>query len=110
MLKSIQEYAYAESNYYESSTEKDFYPHRAIIDEKFCYIWNSYVILFKGEKKFMQSWMYIIDSSLNDNNPRFLTKINSIVNKPVEEFYDLEKDPGCWNKLAKDEQLAYKIQ
>ena len=30
-------------------------------------------------------------------------RIEFMKHRPVEELYDLTKDPGCWNNLADDE-------
>jgi hypothetical protein len=31
-----------------------------------------------------------------------LAKIEAIIDKPVEELFDLANDPGCWDNLAQD--------
>jgi N-sulfoglucosamine sulfohydrolase len=98
--RSAREYAYTASNYFHQPTPEQFLPQRAIIDKAFCYIWNSYVIRSSGEQRFMRSWMDVVQPCLNGEHPELSEKINAIVDKPVEELFDLEADPGCWNNLA----------
>ncbi len=45
--------------------QEQFFPHRAIIDESFCYIFNSYVVRSKGIKKKASGWMDVVNSSLS---------------------------------------------
>ena len=107
--RTNREYAYAASNYFNQSAPEHFYPHRAIIDRESCYIWNSYVLRSEGKKSFFGHWMDIIQSSLDDD-PEFARKVDQIIHKPVEEFYDLANDPGCWNNLAQDPDYTEKIK
>lgn len=96
-----REYAYAATNYFLKPIEEDYYPHRAIIDMNYCYIWNSYVLQPNGNRKFPNYWMDVVESSLDGSHPELSEKINNLLYKPVEELYDLSVDPGCWNNLAK---------
>jgi N-sulfoglucosamine sulfohydrolase len=41
--KTEREYAYASFNYWSQSDEKNHYPHRVIINDNYCYIWNAFV-------------------------------------------------------------------
>jgi len=95
-----RQYAYAASNYYNQSIPENFFPHRAIIDREYCYIWNSYVIRFKGEKKFSRGYFDVIETCFNEDYPEVFRKYSVFLDRPVEELYDLAKDPGCWHNLA----------
>jgi N-sulfoglucosamine sulfohydrolase len=95
-----REYAYAAQNYFIKPVEEDFYPHRAIIDTGFCYIWNSYILQPNGDRKYPNHWLDVVESSLDGSHPGLSEKINNLHYKPVEELYDLSVDPGCWKNLA----------
>jgi N-sulfoglucosamine sulfohydrolase len=107
--RTEREYAYAASNYFNNSTQEHYFPHRAIIDREFCYIWNAYVIRPELKKPFFGGWMDIVRTSM-DVDPEFARKADQIINKPAEEFFDLVNDPGCWNNLARDPAYAEKIK
>lgn len=104
--KTKREYAYAASNYFGNSTPEQFEPQRAIIDREFCYIWNSYVIRSGGKQKFQRSWIDVVEPCLNEEHPELSAKIISIIEKDVEELFDLKEDPGCWNNLAEQPEYA----
>ncbi len=94
-------YAYASSNYRSNSTQKEFFPHRAIIDASYCYIFNSYVVRSGGTKAKHSGWMDVVNSSLSKSE-KLKNKIDYMVFRAPEELYDLKDDPGCWNNLALD--------
>jgi arylsulfatase A-like enzyme len=98
--RSPREYAYAASNYFHQPTPEQFLPHRAIIDTAYCYIWNSYVIRSGGKQRFQRSWMDVVQPCLDGRHPDLSRKVGSIIDKPVEELFDLTADPGCWQNLA----------
>jgi uncharacterized sulfatase len=102
-------YAYASSNYRSSSTQKEFFPHRAIIDESYCYIFNSYVVRSDGKKAKHSGWMDVVNSSLSKSE-KLKNKIDYMVYRDPEELYDLKKDPGCWENLAQQADYAGKLQ
>lgn len=96
----FRDYAYAASTYFADSTPDHFMPHRAILDRDYCYIWNSYVIRTNGGKKFPRNHIGVVAPYNNAEHPEVKGKIDRILNKPVEELYDLNRDPGCWTNLA----------
>ncbi len=103
-----REYAYASSNYKSNSTQEEFFPHRAIIDESFCYIFNSYVVRSKGKKKKASGWMDVVNSIL-PKSEKLKHKIEYMEYRAPEELFDLKKDPGCWDNLANDPEYAEKL-
>jgi N-sulfoglucosamine sulfohydrolase len=106
--RSDRDYAFTSFDYWDSSEEKDFYPQRSIINKDYCYIWNSYVQRFSGEKTMPSPWFGVVQSSVNENAQ--LTEWTERLRKrPVEEFYDLKKDPGCWNNLINDDKYQDQI-
>ncbi|QGY45630.1 sulfatase-like hydrolase/transferase [Maribellus comscasis] len=107
--KTDREYAFTSFDYWGDSKEKDFYPQRSIINKEFCYIWNPYVERFKGEKRIPLNWVDVIASSISENL-KLAARTEFLRKRPVEEFYDLSNDPGCWNNLINDEQYADKIK
>jgi N-sulfoglucosamine sulfohydrolase len=104
-----REYAYASSNYRSSSTPEEFFPHRAIIDESFCYIFNSYVVRSDGKKKKGSGWMDVVNSSLSKSK-KLKNKIEYMEYRAPEELFDLKKDPGCWNNLAQNPGYSKRIK
>jgi N-sulfoglucosamine sulfohydrolase len=99
--KTARDYAYAAFNYNHESSEKDFFPHRAIINETYCYIWNSFVVRSGGTKQRGNGWMDVVNSCL-DKSEKLKRKMVFMEERPAEEFYDLTKDPGCWDNLIND--------
>ncbi|MFV0267183.1 MAG: sulfatase [Draconibacterium sp.] len=104
-----REYAYASSNYRSSCTPEEFFPHRAIIDESFCYIFNSYVVRSEGKKAKYSGWMDVVNSSLSKSE-KLKNKIDYMVYRAPEELYDLKEDPGCWHNLAKNTDYEDKLK
>jgi N-sulfoglucosamine sulfohydrolase len=104
-----REYAYASSNYRSSSTPEEFFPHRAIIDESYCYIFNSYVVRSDGKKAKSNGWMDVVNSSLSKSE-KLKNKIDFMVYRTPEELYDLQEDPGCWNNLAYNPDYASEMK
>lgn len=104
-----REYAYASSNYRSSCTEEQFFPHRAIIDESFCYIFNSYVVRSEGKKKKGSGWMDVVNSSL-PKSEKLKKKIEYMEFRAPEELFDLKEDPGCWNNLSEHPDYAEKLK
>jgi N-sulfoglucosamine sulfohydrolase len=104
-----REYAYASSNYYANSKPEWFFPHRAIIDKSFCYIFNSYVVRSEGKKAKINEWMEVVNLSLSKSE-KLKKKIDYMVYRAPEELFDLKKDPGCWDNLASDPEYAEKLR
>jgi len=107
--KTERDYAYAAFNYESRSTEDRFYPQRAIINESYLYIWNSHVERSGGSKqKDIRYWHDVVKSSLA-NSEKLKKKIELLRNRPNEEFFDLRKDPGCWNNLINNNAYSEQI-
>lgn len=106
--KTDRTYALTTFDYWFDSKDKHFYPQRSIIDSRFCYIWNSYVQRSGGKKVVPMFWNEVLQSSIGKDR-RPAERIEFLKNRPVEEFYDLSKDPGCWNNLINDEQYQKQI-
>ena len=107
--KTERAYAYAAFNYESNSTEERFFPQRAIIDESYLYIWNSHVERSGGSKqKDIRYWHDVVNSSLASSE-KLKKKIETLRNRPNEEFFDLREDPGCWDNLINNETYAEQI-
>jgi N-sulfoglucosamine sulfohydrolase len=105
--RTDRRHAYAAFNYYGNSVKEQFFPQRAIIDGDFCYIWNAYVTQPGGDRPFLENgWRGIVSDYLDENHPRLVAKVNSIVHKAPEELFDLRTDPGCWDNLVDDPDHA----
>jgi len=106
--KTDRDYAYSAFNYKHESSEKEFFPHRAIINETYCYIWNSFVVRSGGTKQMGNGWMDVVNSSL-DKSENLKRKMVFMKERPPEEFYDLTKDPGCWDNLINNKDYQEQI-
>ena len=109
-----RKYAYASSNNKSSDYPEWSFPHRAIIDESYCYIFNSYVVRTDGKKKKaslhdLNGWMGVVNTSLTKSE-KLKNKIDFMSYRTPEELYDLKEDPGCWNNLAQQAEYAGKIK
>jgi len=107
--QTVRDYAYAAFNYKSQSTEEQFFPHRVIINESFCYIWNSFVVRSDGIKQKPNGWMDVVSSSL-DKSEKLKSKIDHMSDRPPEEFYDLGKDPGCWDNLINNKGCQEQVK
>ena len=107
--KTDREYAYAAFNYQNKSTEDRFFPQRAIINESYLYIWNAHVERSGGSKQKDTRWWHDVVNSSLDKSEKLKKKIESLRNRPNEEFFDLIKDPGCWNNLINDKAYGEQI-
>jgi N-sulfoglucosamine sulfohydrolase len=104
-----REYALTTFDYWSDSTDEHFYPQRSIINKEFCYIWNSYVQRSDGQKVVPMYWNDVAQSSLGKSR-KLADRIKFLKNRPVEEFYDLSKDPGCWNNLIDDKSYREQVR
>ena len=50
----------------------------------------------------------MVNSSLAKSE-KLKKKIESLRNRPNEEFFDLSKDPGCWNNLINNNAYIEQI-
>lgn len=106
---SDRDFALTTFDYWFDSSDKHFYPQRSIINRQFCYIWNSYVQRSDGQKVVPMYWNDVVQTSLGKNQT-LAKRIEFLKHRPVEEFYDLTKDPGCWNNLIHDENYQAQIR
>lgn len=107
--KTERDYAYAAFNYENKSTEDRYFPQRAIINESYLYIWNSHVERSGGSKqKDIRWWHDVVNASL-DKSEKLKKKVESLRNRPNEEFFDLSKDSGCWDNLINDNAYSEQI-
>lgn len=95
-------------DYWGDSTEAHFYPQRSIINGDYCYIWNSYVQRYDRKKVVPMPWNDVVEPSMK-HSQKLVERIAAFKARPVEEFYDLSKDPGCWNNLIDDEAYREKV-
>jgi len=103
-----REYALTTFDYWGDSTPKQFYPQRSIINKEFCYIWNGYVRISNGEKVVPMPWNDVVQAG-NENDSKLAARLAYYMDRPVEEFYDLSKDPGCWNNLINDPDYKERV-
>lgn len=106
--KTDRDYALTTFDYWGDSKEEQFYPQRSIVNKEFCYIWNSYVQRSHGKKVVPMPWNSIVQSSV-DKDQRLARRMGFLKKRPVEEFYDLSKDPGCWNNLIHHKEYQEEI-
>lgn len=106
--KTDRNYALTSFDYWGDSEEMHFYPQRSIVNKEYCYIWNSYIQRYDGEKVMPMPWNNIVQSSV-DEDKRLATRMGVLKKRPVEEFYDLSKDPGCWNNLIHDKEYQEQV-
>ncbi|HKK17656.1 MAG TPA: sulfatase [Opitutales bacterium] len=103
-----RDYALTTFDYWGDSEEAHFYPQRSIINGQYCYIWNAYVQRSNGTKVVPMFWNDVLLSG-NGKNKIAEERIAYFKNRPVEEFFDLSKDPGCWNNLIDDKNYQEEI-
>ena len=53
-------------------------------------------------------WNDVVESGIREDR-KLAERIAFLKERPVEEFYDLRKDPGCWNNLIGDEDYQKQI-
>jgi N-sulfoglucosamine sulfohydrolase len=106
--RTDRRYALTTFDYWSDSKDKYFYPQRSVINGEFCYIWNSYVQRFDGEKVVPMPWNDVVQSGI-DQDRKLAERIEFLKKRPVEEFYDLSRDPGCWNNLIHDRNYRKQI-
>ena len=96
-------------DYWNDSTEKHHYPQRSIVDRDYCYIWNAYVQRYGEQKVVPMPWNDVIQP-VPGRDEVIEERIAYYMNRPVEEFFDLKKDPGCWNNLIDDPAYQEEIE
>ncbi len=103
-----REYALTSFDYWNDSKADQFFPMRSIINKDFCYIWNGYVQMSGGKKTLPMPWNQVVREGI-ENSEKLAERIAFMRKRPVEEFYDLSKDPGCWNNLINDKDYRKQI-
>jgi hypothetical protein len=69
---------------------------------------DTFVQLSDGNKQKGNGWTDVVSSSLSKSE-KLKLKMDFMRNRPIEEFYDLTEDPGCWDNLINDKSYHDKI-
>jgi N-sulfoglucosamine sulfohydrolase len=94
---------------------EQYRPSRALNNTQFCYIWNGWS---DGEAKLPRTMGGSVTKMLKKNAkaqqdtryPNYAEKAKFLRFKVSEELYDIRKDPGCRNNLAKDPEMAVELK
>ena len=86
---------------------EQYRPSRALNTTKYSYVWNGWA---DGEAKLPKEMggnvsrllVKFAENQQDKNYPNYKEKAKFLKYKTMEEFYDVEKDPGCRNNLAKN--------
>jgi N-sulfoglucosamine sulfohydrolase len=74
-----------------------YYPMRAMIGKRYVYIWNTW---HDGEKQVPVTMGRVSKPVMfMEEHPDFKGRADFYRYRVPHEFYDIEKDPGCWNNL-----------
>jgi len=92
----------------------EYYPMRAMIDQKYVYIWNAWS---GGDNQLpasqtMANWepnIGIIGKNAKVT-PKLAERIRFYRYRVPEEFYDIQDDPGCWENLIAAPEHQVRIQ
>jgi len=103
---------YAAFNYYSQPNWQNFYPVRVMTGRRYTYIWNSYTQKENPHRRFILSNHPLIKlmEKRSVEHPRLGKRAEALKHRPPEEFYDIQKDPGCWNNLIKSERHKDQIE
>ena len=107
-----RESTYAAFNYYGDSDQKSFYPVRVMTGRKYLYLWNSYTQKANPHSNFHGSNHELIRlmERLAKTHPELGRRAATFKHRPAEEFYDIEKDPGCWSNLVERPEYKSEIE
>jgi len=105
-----RDYVFTSYNYALPSVQT--FPMRAVQSKEFLYIYNSWPGEYNIEPKYPLRYDGVIDpltglcwKSMKEaaaRNPALAERVNFIINRAPEEFYDLRKDPYCLDNLVDD--------
>jgi N-sulfoglucosamine sulfohydrolase len=94
-----REAVYAAFNYFDDSTPEQYFSVRASIDRRYLYIFNAYTLLDGPPKPFYGSTHEVLEAMRRSGDPKLIRRAEDYAHRPLEELYDLEQDPGCWENL-----------
>lgn len=104
--------AYMAFNWLDNASEEQAHPMRAITSSKYLYIWNAFATRREQIHPHMESGNPVIAylAKHGKDDPRFARRAHEYVHRPVQEFFDLTKDPGCWDNLIDDSSYRDHIE
>ncbi|MHC4443754.1 MAG: sulfatase family protein [Planctomycetota bacterium] len=107
-----RESVYAAFNYYSQPDWQNFYPVRVMTSKRYTYIWNSYTQKENPHRRFILSNHPLIKlmERHSEEYPRLGQRAEALKHRPPEEFYDVGKDPGCWDNLIASQRHQGRIE
>lgn len=103
-------YVYTAFNYRNDDSQGQYLPSRGIVSDRYLYIWNRYRMPDCAGGNQLGS--HVIDDILSiyrqagRHDQHLKLRAEYFENRPVEEFFDIQKDPGCWDNLIGKDALA----
>jgi N-sulfoglucosamine sulfohydrolase len=87
----------------------EYVPTRSVQNQDFVYIWNSWMEQGMTFPVSMLSNHPPILEMLKSSDPKIKARGEYYTKRPVEEFFDLRQDPGCWNNQINQKKYAIQI-
>lgn len=98
--KTWRKSVYAAFNWMNDSKPDQYYPIRVETDGTYMYIWNAYLDAEDAPKQFHYAGHELVQLMLRSDDPKLHKRAETFIHRPVQELYNIEKDPGCWENLA----------